>query len=109
MNFAKLPSYISLICCCFVSSIVSAEMFEVGQLDKKFTVNKLVIKKGDTVRFINNDPFFHNVFSLSDIKLFDLGSFPKDEYRDVVFDTAGSADVECALHPNMILNIEVTE
>lgn len=88
---------------------LSAEVYEVGQKNKQFTEQKLTIKKGDTVRFINNDPFFHNVFSLSDIKLFDLGSYPEGEHRDVVFDAAGTAEVECALHPDMLLEIEVTE
>ncbi len=109
MNLTKFLSCLFLINLQLAVSSVNAEVFEVGQLDKKFTVTKLVIKKGDTVRFVNNDPFFHNVFSLSDIKLFDLGSYPQNEHRDVVFDQAGSADVECALHPNMTLTVEVQD
>ena len=100
-----LSVFLATLCCQFAA----AEVHEVGQKDKAFTQNKLVVKKGDTVRFVNNDPFFHNVFSLSDIKLFDLGSYPQDEYRDVVFDQAGTAEVECALHPSMLLEIEVKE
>ena len=92
-----------------VSGVVSAQTFEVGQQDKKFTKDKLSVKVGDTVKFINNDPFFHNVFSLSDAKMFDLGSYPKGEARDVVFDVPGEVEVECAIHPEMRMTIEVKE
>ena len=84
-----------------------AEVYEVGQKDKAFTVDSIEIKAGDTIKFTNNDPYFHNVFSLSDAKLFDLGSFPQGESRDVVFDQPGEVEVECAIHPNMQMKVIV--
>lgn len=89
------------------STTASAGNYVVGQKNKQFTKKKLVIKQGDSVRFTNEDPFFHNVFSLSPSKTFDLGSYPKGEFRDVTFDTAGKVEVECAIHPRMRLTIEV--
>ena len=82
---------------------------EVGQKDKDFTMKTLTVKKGDSVKFVNQDPFFHNVFSLSDAALFDLGSYPKDEFKKIEFDTAGEVEVECAIHPNMRMVITVEE
>ena len=72
-------------------------------------IMELKIKVGDIVEFRNEDPFFHNVFSLSDIKYFYLGSFPKGQSRKVIFDKPGTVDVECAIHSNMQLKIEVTK
>lgn len=92
-----------------ISGMLCAEEFEVSQQNKQFTIKELTIKKGDTVSFPNQDPFFHNVFSLSDIKTFDLGSYPKGETKKVVFDKAGTIDVECAIHPNMQMTIIVKE
>lgn len=89
------------------SASVIAETFEVGQKDKAFTQTSLTVKVGDTVSFKNEDPFFHNVFSLSDAKLFDLGSYPQGVARDVIFDVAGDVEVECAVHPEMIMIIKV--
>ena len=86
-----------------------AETYEVGQKDKKFTQDELSIKVGDTVKFTNNDPFFHNVFSLSDAEMFDLGSYPQGESRDVKFTTPGEVEVECAIHPEMRMTIKVQE
>ena len=79
----------------------------VGQQNKRFTVKHLSIQVGDTVQFTNQDPFFHNVFSLSDAKTFDLGSYPKGQSKSVTFDKAGKVEVECAIHPTMRMVIDV--
>ena len=55
----------------FFSLSSFAEKIVVAQENKKFSHDKLVIKQGDTVDFLNSDPFFHNVFSLSDTEMFD--------------------------------------
>ena len=89
------------------STAAYSETFKVLQKDKAFDKETLQVKVGDTVHFENADPFFHNVFSLSDAKFFDLGSFPKGESRPVIFDKAGTVEVECAIHPNMRMVIEV--
>ncbi len=93
----------------FVAQSAYAEEFEVGQKNKQFTQEKLTIKKGDSVKFMNEDPFFHNVFSLSEVQSFDLGSYPKGEFKTVTFDKPGTVEVECAIHPNMHMTIEVKE
>ena len=84
----------------------------VEQKDKTFfykgqKADKLTIKVGDVVHFKNMDPYFHNVFSLSDVKLFDLGSFPQGQEKTVVFNKAGKVEVECAIHPQMHVTLEV--
>jgi plastocyanin len=88
---------------------VQAATLTVLQKDKQFVPVTLKIKVGDSVNFMNEDPFYHNVFSLSDTKNFDLGSFPKGQFKTVVFDKAGKVNVECAIHPDMHLVIEVTK
>lgn len=81
--------------------------YEVGQKNKAFTETALTVSVGDTVKFKNNDDFFHNIFSLSDAATFDLGSYPKDEYKAYTFDQAGTVDVECSIHPDMKMTITV--
>ncbi len=90
-----------------VSSTTFAAEVEVGQKDKQFTKKSVTIKSGDSVKFTNQDPFFHNVFSLSDLKTFDLGSYPKGQSKSVKFEKAGTYDVECAIHPNMKMKVKV--
>lgn len=87
----------------------SAADYVVGQKDKAFTKKYLRIKVGDSINFTNQDPFFHNVFSLSDPKTFDLGSYPKGQGRKVTFTEPGVVHVECALHPQMKMTVEVVK
>ena len=92
-----------------VEQVVTVEMPNISQKDKSFSVDQLSVKVGDTVKFTNDDPFFHNVFSLSPTSTFDLGSYPQGESRTVKFDEAGEVHVECAIHPSMRMVIEVEE
>jgi plastocyanin len=81
---------------------------QVAQLNRRFNPDLVVIPVGSTVSFPNMDPIFHNVFSLSKAKSFDLGSYDKGETRRVEFPKAGIVDVYCHLHPNMAATIVVT-
>lgn len=86
--------------------VVGAEV-EMIQKNKSFSAKEIKIKKGDSIKFTNQDPFFHNIFSLSATKAFDLGSYGNGESKSVVFDKAGQVDVECAIHPSMQLSVTV--
>ena len=90
-----------------VSATVTANELVVSQKNKAFTVKKLSVKVGDSVKFVNDDNFAHNVFSLSAAKSFDLGSFGNGGSKSVTFDKPGHVEVECAVHPDMRLDIEV--
>jgi plastocyanin len=80
----------------------------IEQRDRRFFPDLVVIPAGSTVAFPNFDPVFHNVFSLSKSKSFDLGNYPKGQSRTVTFATAGMVAVYCHLHPNMAATIVVT-
>ena len=91
------------------AAFAQAEEHVVGQKNKAFSVRTLKVKVGDSVSFRNDDPFFHNIFSLSDVQIFDLGSYPQGQAKKVTFLKAGKVEVECAIHPGMKLIIEVTK
>ena len=96
----------------WMTTVTHAADYTVEQKDKAFVYNgvkaeTLKVKVGDVVQFKNMDPYFHNVFSLSDAKLFDLGSFPQGQSKPVTFDKAGKVEVECAIHPQMKMIVEV--
>lgn len=71
------------------------------QRNKTFVPHLLVIPVGSVVRFPNSDPFFHNVFSLSDGPRFDLGLYEAGSSRSVQFNHAGISYVFCNIHPQM--------
>ncbi|MFK7816906.1 MAG: plastocyanin/azurin family copper-binding protein [Gammaproteobacteria bacterium] len=106
MKTSKYSAFAALV---LFSSVAFCEEHVVDQIDKEFSETEITIKVGDEVHFKNEDRFFHNVFSLSDIKTFDLGSYPKGEQRSVKFDAAGEVKIECAIHPDMQMTIKVEE
>src|SRR5215831_3158154 len=71
------------------------------QRHEQFVPHVLAITAGTTVDFPNNDLTFHNVFSLSPIKSFDLGRYPVGQSRSVKFDRAGIIPVFCDIHSHM--------
>jgi len=81
----------------------------ISQVKKTFSMPVLKAKVGDTVTFKNEDEFAHNVFSLSEVQNFDLGSYKKGETRQLKLTNPGTIEVECAIHPEMKMKIEVSK
>jgi hypothetical protein len=77
------------------------------QRNRRFLPDVLVVPAGSTVSFPNSDTVFHNVFSLSKLKVFDLGNYPEGHTRSVTFPQPGLVFVYCRLHPNMTAAIMV--
>lgn len=76
---------------------------QVGQKDLMFAPGLLAIRVGTRVEFPNHDDVYHNIFSYSPPKRFDLGRYRAEE-RPVpsqVFDTAGLVTLRCDIHDHM--------
>jgi plastocyanin len=71
------------------------------QQDMKFVPRVLAILVETTVEFANNDKTFHNVFSASEAKKFDLGLYSPGRRRNVTFDRPGLVRILCNVHPHM--------
>lgn len=71
------------------------------QRNLKFIPRVLPVLVGTTVEFPNNDKTWHNVYSKSEAKEFDLGLYPAGETRSVTFDKPGVVRILCNVHPNM--------
>jgi plastocyanin len=83
-----------------------AEMMQKG---RAFSQLLLVVPVGTTVQFPNGDPVFHNVFSYSRPKRFDLGRYRRGESKGVRFDTPGYVKVMCEVHKWMRTAIVVVD
>jgi plastocyanin len=89
------------------ANTAGADDHVIAQSGKKFSVTALTAKVGDTLTFRNDDPFVHNIFSLSDLQSFDLGTFAKGELRHLKLVKPGTLEIECAVHPDMRLVVEI--
>ena len=73
----------------------------IEQRDKMFAPQVMAVPVGSTVSFPNFDPIYHNVFSLSKVKAFDLGMYKNGETREVKVDKPGIVRLGCNLHAAM--------
>ena len=71
------------------------------QKNRTFTPHLQVIPVGSVVQFPNDDPFFHNVFSLFEGKRFDLGLYEAGSSKSVTFSRVGVSYIFCNIHPEM--------
>jgi plastocyanin len=71
------------------------------QRAEQFSPRVLAVTAGTTVDFPNNDRTFHNVFSLSRVRSFDLGRFAPGRTGSVRFDRPGIVPVFCDIHSHM--------
>lgn len=75
---------------------------------KTFLPHVLVVPAGSTVSFPNEDPISHNLFSLTPGNTFDLGLYRKGSAaKTKKFDSAGTVNVYCNIHPNMSAVVQV--
>jgi plastocyanin len=79
----------------------------IQQRGKRFVPDLVGLTAGGSVAFPNGDPFLHNVFSPTDTRRFDLGSYEKGQTRSRTFPDPGVIDVYCNIHPEMSATIVV--
>ncbi len=71
------------------------------QRNETFVPHILAVTTGTTVDFLNNDRTYHNVFSLSRTRPFDLGRYAAGQSKPVRFDRPGIVRVFCDIHSHM--------
>ena len=79
----------------------------IAQRDEQFVPHVVAVTRGSSVAFPNDDPFFHNVFSLSRGASFNLGRYPSGVTRSRAFARPGLVKVFCELHSHMSAVIRV--
>lgn len=79
------------------------------QEGEQFLPHVVAVTVGSTVEFPNQDPFFHNVFSLSAPASFDLGRYQPGESRSHRFTAPGLVKVYCHIHAQMSALVRVFE
>ena len=83
--------------------------FEMVTRHKELVPRVLVIPRGSRVRFPNEDPILHNVFSVSAPNQFDLGLYQQGPGKEKRFDQAGVVRVFCNVHHDMVAYILVLD
>lgn len=71
------------------------------QRNETFVPHVLAVMVGTVVDFPNSDRTYHNVFSLSRVKRFDLGRYAAGRSKSVRMDRPGIVRVFCDIHSHM--------
>jgi plastocyanin len=80
---------------------------EIRQRDETFLPRVVAVPVGSVVDFPNDDPIYHNVFSLSSASKFNLGRYPQGRSKSVKFDKPGLVRVFCDIHSHMSATVLV--
>jgi plastocyanin len=72
-----------------------------AQANERFDPHVLPVMRGARVEFPNRDNIYHNVFSLSSARTFDLGRYPNGSSKSVTFGKTGIVQVFCHIHSDM--------
>jgi plastocyanin len=81
----------------------------IGQLNKTFVPRILPVTVGSSVHFANQDPIFHNVFSLSKPNDFDSGLYKAGQSFNKTFNKPGPVQVLCNIHSSMLGYVVVVD
>jgi len=82
---------------------------ELGQRDRQFTPQLLVVQTGTLVSFPNHDTVRHHVYSFSPIKVFEIKLYAGTPSDPIAFDKPGVATLGCNIHDRMSAHIIVVD
>lgn len=82
---------------------------EIGQRDRQFTPQLLIVQTGTAVNFPNFDTVRHHVYSFSPIKVVDIKLYSGTPAEPIVFDKPGVAALGCNIHDRMSAHIVVVD
>ncbi len=88
-----------------VTSSMYAANHIIDQKGKTFIPHSVKVAVGDTITFKNSDPFAHNAYTDDEANEFDIGMQSPGQDAKVTIKAAGTFNVECAIHPNMLLEV----
>ena len=77
----------------------------IDQKGKTFIPHSVTVAVGDTITFTNSDPFAHNAYTDDEANEFDIGMQKPGVDVSVPIKAVGIFNIECAIHPNMLLEV----
>ncbi|MEA2984842.1 MAG: hypothetical protein QOD94_1096 [Alphaproteobacteria bacterium] len=107
--------------CCVVTSLVvlsiiglaacsdaSSSTYQVSQRGRDFQPTQISIRRGETLRIVNDDAdLLHHVYISGDTLRFDSKDMEPGSKVDITFPAAGDFNVLCGIHPKMKLSVHV--
>jgi len=83
------------------------EPMKIDQKGFRFLPHVTVVQTGSAIRFLNNDPEPHNVYSPEG--RYNLGTWPTGDTKDYTFKKPGIYTQLCNIHPDMLAYVVVVD
>ena len=109
INYAELRDFVVYVDGVVAPKPSQAPVRTIAQKGVTFIPRVMPVTAGTVIEWPNQDDIFHNVFSISDAKQFDLDLYKSPEVKRVPFDKPGRVDVFCSIHTTMSCVILVLE
>lgn len=106
MRVVAYPAMAIIVGFSFGAFAASKSVYQSGRM---FSEKEIVLKRGDTLTFVNDDTVPHNIYSPTPQNVFDLGSQAPGAATDMKFTEVGELEVMCAIHPRMKMRVKVVE
>ncbi len=105
---AAIPVMAAVVAGLLAGAALGAGPYSISQKDREFKPREISIKRGEALRFINDDgELLHHAYLSSDAFSFDSGDQQPGSKFEVAFPAAGNFTVLCAIHPKMRLLVHV--
>ena len=88
---------------------LQAKEYIVDQKNKTFLPGTLHVKVGDTITFKNSDNVVHNAYTDDGANEFDIGMQKEGTLKSMKVKAATNFNVHCAIHPNMLIKVQVSK
>lgn len=92
-----------------IAVALAATEHQVIQTAKSFRPGEIAVRAGDTIAFVNDDFYDHNVYSETTGSAFNIGIQAPGETTHVTLESPGTVEVLCRIHPKMRLLVTVSE
>jgi plastocyanin len=109
INYAELRDFVVYIDGVTAPKPAQPQIKTITQKGVTFIPRVMPVMAGTIIEWPNQDEIFHNVFSISEAKQFDLDLYKSPEIKRVPFDKPGRVDVFCSIHTTMSCVILVLE
>jgi plastocyanin len=88
-------------------TVVAADAVLILQRSRAFSETTVQIRRGDVLRFNNDDRFNHQIYVNAPSMNFESDEQVPGTSVTVSFPAAGSFEVRCHIHPKMLLTVDV--
>ena len=92
---------VSLLPLSFKAEVKPLSNARITQKEQTFLPHVLAVTKGTTIYFLNEDEFFHNIYSLSPGARFNIGRRPPGNPYPIKIKKLGVIKLSCDIHPHM--------